>query len=208
MIDEVDQDSQTQKGKQEAGCHRDMRDKLLIRRAVNRSEDEQAIREGGDECAKRDLIAPVSHEVAKQPRAELRGRQLEGNDGNRERHAGDRHHRPGDGRQDRSRPLGPAREGPPQRGDAMIRSGDFIEVDRHPGQRDGRKRHDGRDEPEICSEGFPAVDEPGFHGKIPDLGLSFDAIGHQPMVRPNHWAERPVNDIRIPTKKLEVRSFG
>lgn len=60
-------------------------------------ENDEGFSQRRDESPNRNLIASVSHEVAKQPRTKLRGGQLKSNNRDREGDAGDRHHRASNG---------------------------------------------------------------------------------------------------------------
>jgi hypothetical protein len=86
----------------------------------HRLQDQQSVQERGDEGAEHDLVDAVAHKAGDQARAELRGRELQRDQGHREHQAGDGDHRAGDrrehcprafraGREDAAHPRQPGR---------------------------------------------------------------------------------------------------
>ena len=98
VVDEVDQDAEVDEHEDERDGDRQVRDEVARRAVRDRAEREHRVDERRDEGAERDLRAAVADEVAQHPRPELRRRQGERDDRDREHEPDDGDDRGGDRR--------------------------------------------------------------------------------------------------------------
>ncbi len=139
VVDEEDQQDEGERPEHTADRDREPRDLV----GTDRPEGDQRVDEDADEDADRHLRHAVAEEVRQQPGAELARRELEDDDGHRERQPGHRHQRAGDRRHDRARRTRVAAEDERAAGRGAV-------VDPHePDRQNGQPDHDDRrDEPE------------------------------------------------------------
>ena len=210
VMDEVDQQRDGQEGIGDARQHRDRRDEVAVLRRTDRAQHHQAVGEDADEGAEHDLGRPVAHEVAQHARRVLAGRQRQRHHGDREDHAGDRHHRGRDGRQHRARAGGvgaeQARPALPQ--ESVAPAVRFDQGHR----RDDRAQHDHRrHEPQARPQVRPPGSQAIQHGVLRSRGcarrmraMAHKVVGVTRFERATLWSQtRCATRLRY-TPKLRI----
>ena len=160
VVDEVDQHGEAEKGERERSAHANLRHEDVLLHRTNRPQNHQAVGESPDEGPQDELVAPILHEIAEEPGAELLRGLRQGHDGDREGHPADRDDRSRDGGQQRPGAITATLVQPARPGTSIP---DNLGLQGRRRQRQTGGHHGQRYEKIVRPENVPQMPEAGTH---------------------------------------------